>query len=78
MVPPGWDEALISYMLYKFRSAEQDDKAAQRYLQEATQKMSDLSANRIIAGPRQIQPYGGGGVETAAGYGSVFGGVIIP
>jgi len=77
-LPPGWDEALISYMLYRFRSAEQDDAAAKRYLQEATQKMSDLSANRIIAGPRQITPYGGQGPEIAAGLGSPFGGVIIP
>jgi hypothetical protein len=65
-------------MLYRFRSAEQDDAAAKRYLQEATQKMSDLSANRIIAGPRQITPYGGQGPEIAAGLGSPFGGVIIP
>jgi hypothetical protein len=76
-LPPGWDEALVSYMLYRFRSAEQDDKSAQRYLQEATQKMSDLSANRIIAGPRQIQPYGSQGPEVAVGLGSPFGGVII-
>lgn len=77
-LPPGWDSALVSYMLYLFRSAEQDDRAAQRYLNEATQKLSDLSANRIIAGPRQIQPYGSIGPEVAAGMGSVFGGVIIP
>jgi hypothetical protein len=76
-LPPGWDEALVSYMLYRFRSAEQDDKSAQRYLQEATQKMSDLSANRIIAGPRQIQPYGSQGPDTVAGLGSPFGGVIL-
>lgn len=77
-LPPGWVDAIVSYMLYLFRSAEQDDKAAQRYLAEATQKMSDLSANRIIAGPRQINPYGSRGPEVAAGMGSVFGGIIIP
>jgi hypothetical protein len=77
-LPPGWDEALISYMLYRFRSAEQDDAAAKRYLQEATQKLSDLSANRIIAGPRQISPYSSIGPEVGAGLGTAFGGVIIP
>lgn len=77
-LPPGWDDALISYILYRFRKAEQDDKAAAACLQEATQKMSDLSVNRIIAGPRQITPYGSSGPEVAAGLGSPFGGVIIP
>jgi hypothetical protein len=77
-LPPGWDEALVSYILYRFRSAEQDDSAASRYLKEATQKMSDLSANRIIAGPRQISPYSAIGPEVGAGLGSAFGGVIIP
>lgn len=77
-LPPGWDEALTSYMMYRFRSAEQDDQSATRYLQEATQKMSDLGANRIIAGPRQIQANAGRGAETMAGLGSPFGGVIVP
>jgi hypothetical protein len=77
-LPPGWDEALVSYLLYRFRSAEQDDKAAQRYLSEAEKKMSDLGANRIIAGPRQVQPYGTSGPDTVYGRGSVFGGVILP
>lgn len=77
-LPPGWDEALVSYILYRFRSAEQDDAAAKRYLQEATQKMSDLGANRIIAGPRQISPYASIGPEVGAGLGTAFGGVIIP
>ena len=77
-LPPGWDEALISYILYRFRSAEQDEASAKRYLQEATQKMSDLGANRIIAGPRQISPYSAIGPEIGAGLGTAFGGVIIP
>lgn len=77
-LPPGWDEAIMSYMLYRFRSAEQDDKAAGRYLQEFNTKMQDLTANRIIAGPRQIQANAGRGAETMAGLGSPFGGVIVP
>lgn len=77
-LPPGWDEALISYILYRFRSMEQDESSAQRYLKEATQKMSDLGANRIIAGPRQISPYSNIGPETVGGMGSAFGGVILP
>jgi hypothetical protein len=76
-LPPGWDEALTSYMLHRFRKAEQDENGAKTCLQEATQKLSDLSANRIIAGPRQIQPFGTQGPEIAVGLGSPFGGVII-
>jgi hypothetical protein len=77
-LPPGWDEALVSYMLYRFRNAEQDEASAQRYLKEASAKMADLSANRIIAGPRQINAYGGVGPETMRGLGGFFGGVIVP
>lgn len=77
-LPPGWDEALISYIMYRFRKAEQDEQGAAAYLKEATQKMSDLGANRIIAGPRQITPFGGAGPEIAAGMGSRFGGIIVP
>jgi hypothetical protein len=77
-LPPGWIEALTSYMLYKFRSAEQDEASAQRYLKEAEAKMKDLTSNRIIAGPRQISPYSAIGPEVGAGLGTAFGGVIIP
>jgi hypothetical protein len=77
-LPPGWDEALVNYLLYRFRKAEQDEQGAAANLKEAEGKLSSLGANRIIAGPRQIQPYGGIGPETARGYGGAFGGVIIP
>lgn len=77
-LPPGWDEALISYMLYRFRSMEQDDSAASRYLKEAEAKISSQGANRIIAGPRQISPYSAIGPEVGAGLGTAFGGVVIP
>jgi hypothetical protein len=78
LCPPGWENALARYMLYTFRSAEQDDQGAQRYLNEATAMMGDLRAGRIIAGPRQIQANAGRGAETMAGLGSPFGGVIVP
>jgi hypothetical protein len=78
LCPPGWENPLIRYMLYMFRSAEQDDAAAQRFLNEATAMMGDLRAGRIIAGPRQVQANAGRGAETMAGLGSPFGGVIVP
>src|ERR1700691_351794 len=77
-LPPGWDEALVSYIMYRFRNVEQDEAGAKAYMAEATEKMPSLGANRIIAGPRQVQPYGAVGPEVAAGMGSRFGGVIIP
>lgn len=78
LAPPGWENPLAAYMLYKFRSAEQDDNGAMRFLKEATEMLADLSANRIIAGPRQVQANAGRGAETMAGLGSPFGGVIVP
>jgi hypothetical protein len=77
-LPPGWEDAIRDYILYRFRKAEQDEQGAKSFLQEATQKLSDLSANRIIAGPRQISPYSAIGPEVGAGLGTAFGGVIIP
>lgn len=78
LAPPGWENPLARYMLYMFRSAEQDDNGATRFLKEATEMLADLSANRIIAGPRQVQANAGRGAETMAGLGSPFGGVIVP
>lgn len=77
-LPPGWDEALTKYLLYRFRKAEQDEAGAKAALDEATILLGDLSANRIIAGPRQIQPYASIGPEVGRGLGTAFGGVIIP
>lgn len=76
--PPGWENVLMRYMLYCFRSAEQDDAGATRYLKEATDMINDLSANRIILGPRQVSISAGRGAETYPGLGGVFGGVIVP
>lgn len=77
-LPPGWDEALSKYLLYRFRKAEQDEQGASTALKEAEGLLTDLSANRIIAGPRQIQPYAAIGPEVGAGLGTAFGGVLIP
>jgi hypothetical protein len=77
-LPPGWDEALVNYLLYRFRKAEQDEQGAAANLKEAEGKLSSLGANRIIAGPRQIQPYNSIGPETVRGMGGAFGGVLLP
>jgi hypothetical protein len=76
--PPGWENALSRYMLYMFRSAEQDDAGANRYLKEAEAMFGELSANRIIIGPRQVSISAGRGAETYPSLGGVFGGVIVP
>jgi hypothetical protein len=77
-LPPGWDSAIAYYILSRFRKAEQDEQGAKAALDEAKQNLSDMSANRIIAGPRQISPYSAIGPEVGAGLGTAFGGVIIP
>jgi hypothetical protein len=77
-LPPGWDEALTFYLLYRFRKAEQDEPGAAAAYKEATEKISAQGANRIIAGPRQISPFSAIGPEVGAGLGTAFGGVIIP
>ena len=39
--------------------------------------INELSANRIILGPRQVSISAGRGAETYPGMGGVFGGVIV-
>ena len=77
-LPPGWEDAIETYLISRYRKAEQETKEASALLQEFTAKVQKLSANKIIAGPRQIQAYAGQGTQTYPGLGSPFGGVIVP
>lgn len=77
-LPPGWEDALKDYLLYRYREAEQDRSSAKDLLQQFNDKMQTVRVNRIIAGPRQVQANAGRGAETMAGLGSPFGGVIVP
>lgn len=78
-LPPGWEDAMITYLVSRFRQAEQQTQEALGLLNSFTAKVQKLSATKIIAGPRQIPANRGSGVEIAGGgFGSVFGGVIIP
>lgn len=77
-LPPGWEDAMITYLVSRFRKAEQQTQESQALLNEFTAKVQKLSATKIIAGPRQIPANRGSGVEIASGFGSWGGGVIIP
>lgn len=77
-LPPGWEDAIQTYLISRFRKGEQQTQEAQALLNEFTAKVQKLSATKIIAGPRQIPSSRGSGVEIAGNMGSIFGGVIIP
>lgn len=77
-LPPGWEHALETYLLHRFKKAEQQMKEAKQLLDEFTATMQQLVANAQVLGPRQIQVNAGRGVETYPGMGSPFGGVIVP
>lgn len=77
-LPAGWETAMQKYLLSRFREADHNGNDAGRLKNEFVQTISQFNqAGRPIAGPVQIQP-GGYGIQTAAGMGSRFGGVIIP
>jgi hypothetical protein len=80
--PPAWEDAIRTYMIYRFRSFEQDQQAAQAEFERFRVMCESVKNSQQPLGPRRIQAswYGGAsGVEVAGGgFGSVFGGVIIP
>lgn len=77
-LPAGWADAMETYILARFKKAEQQYQEATVLQKEFTAKVQHLMATRIIVGPRQIQVYAGRGSETFPGLGSPFGGVIVP
>lgn len=77
-LPPAWVDAIRVYLLYRFRDAEQDRASAEKLLKEFNAKCEAMRGNREVMARGQIQIGGGGGVEVASGFGSPFGGVIIP
>ena len=77
-LPAGWEQAMETYLLHRFKKAEQQMKEAKELLNEFTATVQQLVANAQIMGPRQIQVNAGRGVETYPGLGSPFGGVIVP
>ena len=77
-LPSAWVDALRVYMLYRFRDAEQNRQEAKSLLDEFNQKAKELASQHQLAGPRQVQIGGASGVEVASGFGSPFGGIVIP
>lgn len=76
-LPPAWEDAIRSYMLYRFRDAEQNRNEASSLLKEFEMKCKAMTGTRQVMGPRRIQ-VGGTATEVAGGFGSPFGGVILP
>lgn len=77
-VPVGWDVILPDFIVAMVRGAEQDTQAQQALLKafdEGAQEM--LRANRQLAGPTQVG-MGVYGADTVPGFGSSFGGVVLP
>lgn len=75
-LPPAWIDAIRTYLEYRFKDAEQDDKGSAQKLQEFERKCGNIKALRQTMGPRQIQIGQGSGVQTVVGAGGYFGGVI--
>lgn len=78
-LPAGWEDAMETYLVARYRKTEQENKEASDLLKEFSAKLAKLMANKIVVGPRQIQIGASQGVETYPGLGSVVGGgVIVP
>lgn len=77
-LPPAWIDALRDYLSARFKQAEQDVQGAAALLKQFEQKCMGIKGNREVMAPRQIQVGSNGGVQTVAGAGGFFGGVILP
>lgn len=77
-LPTGWENLLVTYLVSRARDAEQDTQSATKYLKDFDDGCTELlRANRQLMGPTQV---GGGmyGAETVPGFGTAFGGVVLP
>jgi len=77
-LPPAWIDALKDYLSSRFKGAEQDIEGQQAMLKSCEQKCQAIKGNRQVMNPRQVQVGGSSGVQTVAGAGAFFGGVILP
>ena len=75
-LPPAWIDALKDYLSSRFRGAEQDLEGQQALLKQVEAKCNNIKGTREVMSPRQVQVGGNSGVETVAGLGGYFGGVI--
>jgi hypothetical protein len=62
----------------RFKGAEQDIEGQQSMLKSCEQKCQAIKGNRQVMSPRRVQVGGSSGVETVAGLGGYFGGVLLP
>ena len=77
-LPPAWIDALKDYLSSRFKGAEQDVEGQQALFKQFEAKCQSIRGNREVMSPRKIQVGGGSGVETVAGLGGYFGGVLLP
>ncbi len=77
-LPPAWIDALKDYLSARYKGAEQDIQGQQALLKSVEQKSLAIKGTREVMSPRQIQVGGNSGVQTVAGLGGFFGGVILP
>lgn len=77
-LPPAWIDALKDYLAARFKGAEQDVEGQQALLKQVEAKCNGIKGAREVMTPRQVQVGGNSGVETVAGLGGFFGGVILP
>ena len=77
-LPPAWIDALKDYLASRFKGAEQSTEEQQALLKQMQEKALGIKGNRQMMGPRRVQAGGLTGVETVAGAGGFFGGVLLP
>ena len=77
-LPPAWIDVLKDYLSARYKGAEQDIEGAQALLKQVEAKCNGIKGAREVMSPRQVQVGGSSGVQTVAGAGGFFGGVILP
>jgi hypothetical protein len=77
-LPPAWIDALKDYLSARFHGAEQDLEGQKELMGSFKEKCNAIRGNREVMSPRRVQVGGATGVETVAGTGGYFGGVLLP
>lgn len=77
-LPPAWIDALKDYLSSRFKGAEQSVQEQAALLKSVAEKCEAIKGTKEVMTPRQVQVGGNTGVQTVAGLGGFFGGVILP
>ena len=77
-LPPAWIDVLKDCLSARYKGAEQDLEGQSALIKQVEAKCNGIKGAKEVMSPRQVQVVRNKKIETVAGLGGYFGGVILP